>query len=137
VLTRVKASFARRGETIELRWQDGVFIAQHESTGLFGSIEKRSCEGVFLDLLDRVIAEGRHVTDSNHSTRFVPKAFAQRKDRERFGKKDFERAMERLFEQRQIRPSSYKAPDRKLYQCIARTEAAEPAQGAGGVPASG
>jgi RecA-family ATPase len=52
-LTRRKANTARRNEMIELRWKDGVFDVTSPPAGIIGSIERRTCERVFLDLLAR------------------------------------------------------------------------------------
>ncbi len=123
-LTRAKANYARRDETIELRWKDGVFIPLHAPTGILGSIERRTCERVFLDLLDKVTAEGRHVSENSHASNYAPKIFGSRSDRERFGKVDFRTAMERLFEQHEIELGIYTAPNRTKYQCIRRSAGA-------------
>jgi hypothetical protein len=58
VLERGKANFARRGETIELQWRDGVLVPLHGPSGILGSIERRNCQEVFLELLDKTTAEG-------------------------------------------------------------------------------
>ncbi len=65
VLRRAKANYARRDETIELRWKEGVFVPLHAPTGILASIERRSAERVFLELLDKVISEGRYVSAAN------------------------------------------------------------------------
>ena len=128
-LSRVKANFARRNEIIEMRWKDGVFIPLHAPTGILGSIERRSAERVFLELLDKVISEGRYVSDSNRAPNYAPKIFIMRPDRERFARTDFERAMQGLFATKQIRIGTHKAADRKTYSCIVR---ADPAGGSAG-----
>ena len=131
VLRRAKANYARRDETIELRWKDGVFIPLHAPAGILGSIERRACENVFLDLLDKITAEGRYVSDSNRAPNYAPRIFTMRPDRERFAKPDFERAMQGLFAAKQICIGTHKAADRKKYTCIVRTGLGS-AGGAGG-----
>lgn len=121
VLRRAKANYARRDETIELRWRDGVFVPLHAASGIIASIEKRTCERVFLDLLDRVLSEGRHVSDNCRTHNYAPRIFAQRPDRERFRKSDFERAMQGLFAARAIAVGSYRGPNRHDHDCIIRT----------------
>jgi RecA-family ATPase len=64
ILTRKKSNAARRDETIELRWRNGVFIADQPATGIIASIERKTCDRVFLDLLDKVATEGRHVSET-------------------------------------------------------------------------
>jgi RecA-family ATPase len=118
ILTRRKANAARRNETIELRWNDGVFRALSPPGGIIGAIERRTCERVFLDLLTRSISEGQHVTHNSRAGSYAPRVFALRPDKERFAKTDFERAMQALFAAGSIRVGQRKAADRKLYQCI-------------------
>jgi RecA-family ATPase len=97
VLTRKKSNAARRDESIELRWRDGVFVPIHAPAGIIGSIERRTCERVFLDLLDKTTAEKQPVSSNSKAGNYAPRLFASRPDRERFGKADFERAMQALF----------------------------------------
>jgi RecA-family ATPase len=61
VLRRAKANYASRNDTIEVKWQAGVFVPLHAPAGLIASIERRTAKRVFLDLLDAVTAENRHV----------------------------------------------------------------------------
>jgi RecA-family ATPase len=121
VLTRKKANAARRDETIELRWRDGVFVPKNISTGIIGSIERRTCERVFLDLLDRSIAEGQHLSHNSRAGNYAPRVFALRPDRERFAKADFERAMQSLFAGRQVTIGKYQNGSRHELDCIVRS----------------
>jgi RecA-family ATPase len=108
LLTRKKSNTARRDETIELRWQhDGVFIRTGPPTGTLGSIERRNREAVFLDLLDKVNAEGQRVSSNTRSGNYAARLFAQRPDRDRFKLADFERAMQTLFAASEIRNQPY------------------------------
>jgi len=122
ILTRGKANFARRGETIELRWKDGVFVATRTPMGVIGSIERRVCERVFLDLLQRITAEGRRVSHKANAANFAPTVFAGRPDRDGFRKADFRRAMENLFAAGKIKVSSYLGTNRTSYECIVSTD---------------
>ncbi len=117
-LTRGKANFARRGETIEMRWQNGVLIADQPAAGVSGAIEKRTCDDVFLRLLNRLAAEGRHVSDNSKAGNYAPRLFAQQPDRERYTEKDFKLAMERLFAAQAIRKGTYRSPYRHTLDCI-------------------
>jgi len=97
VLTRKKSNAARRDETIELRWEKGVFVPIRPTIGIVASIERRSCEDVFLRLLDKTTAEGQPVSPNTRAGNYAPRLFSQRPDRERFRKADFARAMQALF----------------------------------------
>lgn len=107
VLTRKKSNAARRNETVELRWHDGVFVATSPPAGIIGSIERRTCERVFLDLLDRTAAEGQPVSSLSRAGNYAARMFSTRPDRERFGRADFERAMQALFAAGRIRNVPY------------------------------
>jgi hypothetical protein len=98
----VKANHAATGTTIDLEWKDKLLVAPAAATGIIGSIERRTCERVFLDLLDKTIAEGQPVSAASRSGNFAPRLFGTRPDRERFARGDFERAMQALFSARQI-----------------------------------
>jgi RecA-family ATPase len=97
LLTRTKSNAARRDETIELRWKDGVFVPSHAPSGIVGSIERRTCEQVFLDLLDKTTTEGQPVSSNSRAANYAPRLFASRPERERFTQADFQRAMQALF----------------------------------------
>jgi RecA-family ATPase len=101
-LTRVKANWAKIGETIEMRWREGVFIADRPPGGIIGSIERRTTERVFLDLLATTTQENQPVSSNARAGNYAPRLFAKRPGRERFGFKDFEAAMQRLFAQEAI-----------------------------------
>jgi len=120
LLTRRKSNAARRDETIELRWHRGVFVPTRQA-GIIASIERRACERVFLDLLDRLTAEGRPVSEKTRASNFAPKIFAKQPDREGYAAADFERAMHSLFAQKEIRLEKYKGESRHEHGCIVRS----------------
>lgn len=107
ILRRAKANYARRDETIEIRWKAGVFVPVHQATGIIASIEKRTCERVFLDLLAKVTAEKQPVSFNSRAGNYAPRLFGRRPDRERFKRADFEIAMQSLFAQREIINAPY------------------------------
>src|SRR5262249_1471968 len=96
-----------RDETIEIRWKAGVFLPVHEATGIIASIEKRTCERVFLDLLQQVTNENQPVSSNSRAGNYAPKLFAQRRPTERYRVKDLELAMQNLFSQSRIINVSY------------------------------
>ena len=102
VLRRAKANYARRDETIEIRWKAGVFVTSRAPNDIIGSIERRNCERVFLDLLDATVHENQPVSSNNKAGNYAPRLFARRPRDQRQGFKaaDFERAMQTLFAQR-------------------------------------
>lgn len=120
VLTRKKSNAARRDETIEVRWRNGVFVAEYAATGIIASIERRSCERVFLDLIDRCGSEGQYVSHNSRAGNYAPRIFSQRPDRERFAKADFARAMQSLFASKQIVVGRYRGANRHEADRIVR-----------------
>lgn len=123
VLARRKSNNARRGDEIELRWQDGVLVPTRE-TGILGWIERKTAKRVFLELFDKVSAEGRYVSDSPHAGNYAPKLFAGRPERERFRLGDFKQAMEELFAETALVIGTYKGSNRTSYRCIRRNNVA-------------
>jgi RecA-family ATPase len=121
VLTRKKANFAVREDTIDLRWKDGVFIPVHQSSGIIGAIHRRTCERVFLDLLDAVTSEGRKVSENPRSGNYAAALFARRPDREGYKKPDFARAMEALFAKREIACITYRGSSRHEHTMLVRS----------------
>jgi hypothetical protein len=122
VLRRAKANYARKDETIEIKWKAGVFISINAATGIIGSIEQHNAERVFLDLLSKLSGQGRYVSSNPHSRNYAPKIFAQQADRQGFKKADFQRAMNTLFDQKKIKVSSYVSPSRHAHERIVSTD---------------
>jgi RecA-family ATPase len=119
-LTRTKANNARRDETIDLRWRSGVFVNDGSLPGILGSIERRSCDQVFLRLLTRFTAEKRQVSHSNRAGNYAPSIMAKQplEDRERFKRDDFEHAMERLLRDKTIIIVPCKSASRHPAECL-------------------
>jgi RecA-family ATPase len=120
-LVAVKANHAATGTTIDLEWRDKLLLPIVSSSGVLGTIERRVCDRVFLDLLDATKRQGRNVSDSKHASNYAPKIFAASPNAERYIEKDFRYAMERLFATNQIHLEKYgrKADERTR---IARLE---------------
>ncbi len=132
VLQRKKANYAGINDQINLLWSDGAFIAKEVATGIFGTIERRKVEDVFLNCLDATAAQGRYVTDARNSPRYAPAVFASIPEGGRIRKREFERAMNALFSDGKIRVEEVKGTDRHWQKVIARTgnEGAGSAEGA-------
>ena len=126
ILTRMKANYAAPGDTLRLRWCEGVFDPINLDTGILGSIRRRSAERVFLDQLEAVMREGRSMSESRHSGNYAPRIFAQRPDRQGFTKTDFQRAMEGLFARGKIKVETYgDRPSRQSQRIVATESAAD------------
>jgi RecA-family ATPase len=121
IFSRKKANHARLGEMIKLKWQRGVFVPEVRAAGSFF---KRPAEDVFLSLLDAVTREKQKVSASPRAGNYAPALFLKRspKEREDYGRADFERAMQRLLQHPQkIEIVPYGPPSRGNEK-IVRTE---------------
>ncbi len=99
-LSLASSNYAARDERIDLVWQDHVFVRKDQPTGVFATIQRRSCEAVFLELVDKSERRGQRLSPSINSPSYAPKLFAHysAKDRGDFKVRDFERAMHILFD---------------------------------------
>ncbi len=133
VLTKRKANYSTRGDEIRLRFADGVLVREGGlGSGMVASLDRRNCEAVFLDLLDKVGPTGRHASDSRNSGVYAPKMFSQQPDRQGFTKRDFEVAMNRLFAAGQIRVEHYGKPSDKTHHIVRAIAGEGPEQGGEG-----
>ena len=90
--------------------------------GIFGTIDRRRVERVFLDLLSAIENEGRTVSENSHSPTYAARIFAQRPDCEGYQKIDFESAMERLFVAGKIRVENYGDRPSRQFKRIVETD---------------
>ena len=74
LLTRKKANFATIGDTIRLRWQNGLLVPEMSGPSYF----RRSAEETFLALLDAVTAEGQRVSPNLRASNYAPALFLRR-----------------------------------------------------------
>jgi hypothetical protein len=96
VFSRKKSNHARLGDTIKLKWRNGLFVPEVRE----GSYFRRPAEDVFLALLDAVTSEGQKVSPKPRAGNFAPTFFLKRtaKEREDYGRADFERALQKLLQ---------------------------------------
>jgi hypothetical protein len=78
-------------------------------------------------LLDKTATERQPVSSNPRAGNYAPRLFSSRPDRERFGRTDFERAMQALFASRDIANEEYgrKSDVRSRIVNRRRQEAAE------------
>lgn len=102
VLRTMKANYGRTGGEIGLTWQDGVFVAKPEETGLDRMARGAKAERVFLKLLRTFTEQGRTVSEGG-GRNYAPKAFAEHPDSEGCTKTALKTAMDALFAKGAIR----------------------------------
>ena len=133
VLTKRKANYSTRGDEIRLRFRDGVLEREGGlGSGRGASRDRRNCEAVFLDLLDKVGPTGRHVGESRNSGNYAPRIFSQHPDRQGFTKRDFEVAMNHLFASGQIHVEHYGKPSDKTHHVARMIPGEGPGEGGEG-----
>jgi RecA-family ATPase len=114
VLEVMKNNYGPVGETITLRWSDGLFLP----VAAPGSLEKLSREQktdeMFLMLLDRWIAQGRGVNDKKPSHTYAPTRFVDEPEAkaDHVSKRELAEAMERLLRAGKIHVVPYGYPSR-------------------------
>ena len=97
VLSRKKANYAGAGDSISLRWEEGVFVAQLPETGIFGTIERRTADKAFLEGLDAMNLSGRNLSESRNAGNYAPRTISRTPQGKGFNIRQLEAAMERLF----------------------------------------
>ena len=99
VLTRAKANFARRNETIEIKWVDGIFVRtdQPAPTGVVAQAKAQKADRVFRQLFDenQQLNGNQPLSNSSTTGRYAPKVFAKNAHSEKVTLKEFEGAMHR------------------------------------------
>jgi hypothetical protein len=84
-----------------------VFVPLYPKAGIIASIERRTCEHVFLEILDQMESEDQPVSSNLKAGNYALRLFSQRPNRERFRTADFQRAMQQLFFDKAIRNEPY------------------------------
>jgi AAA domain/Bifunctional DNA primase/polymerase, N-terminal len=109
ILTRKKANLASIGDTIKLHWKNGLIVPDEPSTPHYFH---RSADEVFLALLDAVTNEGQRVSPKPRAGNYAPMLFMKRPPKERgdYQRPDFERAMQRLLQSRDLTIVPYGRP---------------------------
>jgi len=122
VLTKRKANYSTRGDEIRLRFRDGVLEREGGlGIGMVASLERRNCEAVFLELLDRLPPAGLHASASINAGNYAARLFSRRPDRQGFTKRDFEVAMHALFTHGQIKVEAYGKPSDNTFHIVRAT----------------
>ena len=112
ILTRRKANYSSTGDTLRLRWQNGVLVPVHQQSGFTAMAARADADRVFMTLLARFSGNGIRVVDSKHASNWAPKVFAKAPERDGLVAKDFDAAMHRLLAAGQIEMRDFGRPSR-------------------------
>lgn len=99
-LSRVKANYARNGETLAFRWHEWAFVQENDlAPGVHANIaavaQENALNDAFVRCLERCTENRRAVSHVN-GINYAPRIFAQMIEAKGTGQAAFERAMERL-----------------------------------------
>jgi RecA-family ATPase len=113
----LKNNYGPIGESIKLRWEDGVFVRVEAQNSLERLAADQKAEEIFLKLLDRFDAEGRSVNDKSGKA-YAPAIFAQQPEAKAamVTNRALADAMNRLFAAKKIHLESYGPPSKRSYK---------------------
>ena len=114
VLEVMKANYGPIGETINLRWQNGMFLPVGGISNLDKLAAEQAAQRMFLDLLNRFNSQNRNLSDKSSANNYAPTMFAKEKEAREAGikKAAFETAMRNLFAADKIRIEAYGSPSK-------------------------
>jgi RecA-family ATPase len=110
----MKSNYGPVGETVTIRWKDGVFLPEASLGSLEALAKEKKADEVFITLLDRLNGRGENVSPKRTANMFAPTVFAKATEAKTASlkKKDFEGALERLLEAKKIHLAPYGSPSR-------------------------
>jgi RecA-family ATPase len=112
VLEVVKANYGPVGETVMLRWRDGLFLPVEGIGSLDRMAQHQAADDVFLDLLAQFEGQGRNVSDKPTAPSFAPAMFCREPAAKGMRKDALAGAMRRLFAANRIHVGHYGRPSR-------------------------
>ena len=119
----MKSNYGPVGETLELRWRDGLFLPVAKPGTLDKLAAEQAADQVFLDLLQQFERQGRAVSDKPTANNYAVRAFADEAaaKQAKLRSRDLKAAMARLFNANKIVVDNYGRPSRPASRLV-RTE---------------
>ena len=114
VLEVMKNNYGPVGETVTLRWKDGLFLPVAAPGSLEKLAREQKVDELFLTLLDRWNGQGRNLSHKNTANAYAPSCLAGEPDAktDKVSKRELADAMERLFRSGKIHVVSYGLPSK-------------------------
>jgi RecA-family ATPase len=114
VLEVMKNNYGPVGETVTLRWKDGLFLPVAAPGSLEKLAREQKVDELFLTLLDRWNGQGRNLSHKNTANAYAPSRLAGEPDAktDKVSKRELADAMERLFRSGKIHVVSYGLPSK-------------------------
>jgi RecA-family ATPase len=122
----MKNQYGPRGTTLTLKWNGaGLYLPVAGPTEADQLAREVWVNDLFMDLLVRLAAQGRNVSDSSKAPNYAPKVFARETEAvtQTVQKEEFEEAMVRLFREDKILKKDYGRPSRPNFRIEPKTAA--------------
>jgi RecA-family ATPase len=129
VLEVMKANYGPIGETVMLRWRDGLFLPVAGIAPLDRMAKDQTADDVFLVLLAQFEAQGRNVSDKPTAPTYAPAMFCKEPAAKGMRKNVLADAMRRLFASDRIHVGHYGRPSRPYSKIVAGPAPASSAAG--------
>jgi RecA-family ATPase len=121
VLEVMKNNYGPVGETIQLRWKNGLFLPVGNVSNLERLAAEQSIDMLFMELLARFNRQGRNVSDKRNAPNYAPANFVSQPEAKsaRVSHSAFAGAMQRLFAADKIHVETYGRPSRLYSRLVA------------------
>jgi RecA-family ATPase len=110
-----KNNYGPQGDTIQVRWEKGVFVPVIAPTGLDKAAADEQDDALFLKLLESHREQKIFVSNSSHAQNYAPKVFAAVKREQKVSRQRHEQAMRRLWDANRLRLESWGPPSRQRF----------------------
>jgi RecA-family ATPase len=115
-----KNNYWPSGEIIRLIWRNGVFIPVATPSSIERAAAERKAEDLFLQLFDRLTAQGQTLNHLKTSPNYAPRLFAELREANDTAAVIFAAAMQRLLDAGTIRVETYGRPSRPYSKLVRR-----------------
>jgi RecA-family ATPase len=113
-----KNNYGPSGEVVRMVWRDGVFVPLATPSSMERAAAERKAEDLFLQLFDRLTAQGQTFNHLKTSPNYAPRAFAELPEADRTAAVTFATAMQRLLDAKTLRVETYGRPSRPYSKLV-------------------
>jgi RecA-family ATPase len=117
VIEVMKSNYGPVGETIMVRWKDGLFLPEPATGSLEKMAAEQTADDLFLKLLDRFEQQGRTASHKKTSNTYAPTMLSADPDG-KGRRKELTAAMERLFAANKIKVETYGKASRRFSKLV-------------------
>jgi RecA-family ATPase len=118
VLKLVKANHGKVGETIEMRWNDGVYDLDNGPDPVMAKVLNKSADDVFMAVFSKFTAQGQPL-GPNVGPSYAPKKISGHSDAKGYTKANLAEAMQRLLDSGRLKIEVTGPPSRRYTQLVA------------------